>query len=384
MTDNASSSRPQNVRHRVLFFQSNLAGGGAERTLLNVINGLDRERFQPLLVLNKAEGPYLSALHDDVEVVEVGASRLRNSLPGLVRQIRRFRPDLCFATLHGPSVVLWLAAMAARSKVPLILRESNNHTAMGTSSRSLGGRLVGAAFRRAYKVVCLSDGVNADVRKRYSGVEATTIYNPIDLAGIHQATKEESVPVGPSWLPQPERNTLEVLGVGRLIKQKGFDLLIRALSSIKDIPWRLTILGEGSERKALEEMADALGVADRIALPGFLQNPYRWMAEADLFVLSSRWEGFGHVVAEAMASGVPVLATRCPSGPDEIIHDGVDGRLCEPNSADDLARALKDILADPGMRATFSMNARESVIRFDTVTIVSQYEALFLEATAAV
>ena len=170
--------------------------------------------------------------------------------------------------------------------------------------------------------------------------------------------------------------------VGALEYQKGHDLLIRALGQLGHIPLRLKIVGDGSEKSRLVRVAEDLGVSERVAFFPFQQNPYASMARADLFVLPSRWEGFGHVVAEAMACGVPVLAARCPAGPDEIITDGVDGSLCAPNSTSALAHHIEKLWGEPSTRERYAAAGRESVKRFDVRSIVPEYERLFLEVSA--
>jgi len=361
---------------RVLVFQSDLHGGGAERTVLNLVNGLDRDRYAPTLVLNRATGSYIDEVRADVPVVELGSSRLRNSLWPLVREIRRQQPDICFATLQGPSFLLWLARTMARTRAPLVLRESNNWTARGVPVTSLSQRAVGLAYRRADCVVCLSNGVNEDVKRRQGDVRTRTIYNPIDVAGIRLAADDRSKP-GPPWGPVGERDVVELVAAGRLTRQKGFDLLLDAVASMRELPWRLTILGEGPDESKLIEQARSLDLSDRVDFPGFIANPYPWLAAADLFVLSSRWEGFGHVIAEAMALGTPVLSTRCPSGPDEIIEDGTDGVLCEPDSAESIAASLRELILYPERCADLGGRGRDSVTRFDAARIVAEYEALF-------
>ncbi len=361
---------------RVLVFQSDLGGGGAERSALNLVNGLDRTRFAPALLLNKAVGPYIASVRDDVPVIEIGARRMRGALFGLIREIRRQRPDILFSTMQGPSVMLWLARTLARSKAPLVLRESNNWTARGVSPRSIGQRVVGLAYRSADRVVCLSEGVNQDTRRRYGNVATQTIYNPVDVLGIARQAADRTGII-PGWKPKTDRDTIQLLAAGRLTRQKGFDLLIDAAANITDLPWHLTILGEGPDRGKLLEQIRSRGLQDRVSLPGFVPNPYPWFADADLFVLSSRWEGFGHVIVEAMATGTPVLSTRCPSGPDEIIQDGATGVLCDPDSADALATALRALISDEPLRQQLASAAQETPTRFDVPTIVGQYEALF-------
>lgn len=366
------------TRPRVLFVLPSLAGGGAERTVLNLLNHLDLERFTPTLVLFQLEGPYLSLLRDDIEVVVINR-RTRSALFPLARQIRRLRPHLVFSTLLLSNVVAVAARLLSLHPAVSIVRESNHQTAAGRATTGLQGRAVGWAYRRAHRVVSLSVGVAADVRERYglSSERTCVIYNPVDLQHV-QTLSAEPLPAEVRY-PYPGR--FNVLAVGRFMPQKGFDLLIRAMASLRDTHWHLTILGEGREREALERLAAELSVASRVDFPGFQQNPYSWMARADLFVLSSRWEGFGHVIVEAMACGTPVLATRCPSGPAEIIEDRVDGRLCAI-TVEDLAERIAELADSPEDRRRYAEAGRVTVKRFDVQAIARQYEDLFLEAIA--
>ena len=364
---------------RILFFLKSLSGGGAERTVLNVVNHLDRTRFEPVLALSSASGHYMDLVRDDVRLAELGGIRVRYGVLALARTIRRLRPALAFATLQQANVALQIAAALSMTGVPTVLRESNYQSLPGRRRGGLLDRAVGWSYRRARHVVALSDGVNRDVRARY-GVSAKrimTIYNPVEIDEIARLAATE-----PEGYAPPPAGSFHVVGAGRLTRQKGFDLLIRALARLNAFPWHLTLLGDGPDRAALEDIARELGVGERVSMPGFVKDPYGWMARADLFVLSSRWEGFGHVIVEAMACGTPVLATRCPAGPDEIITDGTDGRLCAPDSVEALAGALAELAGAPDERRRLASAALASCRRFDVGVIVPQYEQLFENVVA--
>lgn len=365
-------------RLRILVVLPDLSGGGAQRTVLNLVNHLDRRRFEPVLALYRRQGPLLESLRSDVRVAELGCRRPRVSIVPVARCIRRLRPDLVFSTLIYTNTATVLGHTLARTPAPVVIRETNNHTVAALRIPPGVAWLVRWSYRRANTVVTLSDGVRADVIRRYDlpAVQVVTIYNPVDVAGVRRRCQEPAPPI-PGWSDRPDRPRL--IAVGRLERQKGFDILLDAVARLR-VPASLAIVGQGAEEQALREQARRLGVEDRVVLAGFRENPFPYVAAADLFVLSSRWEGFGHVVVEAMACGSPVLATRCPSGPDEIITDGVDGRLCEVGSPDALARHIDELLADADMRKRYAERARESLGTFDVSAIVRRYEALFERA----
>ncbi len=153
------------------------------------------------------------------------------------------------------------------------------------------------------------------------------------------------------------------LGIGRLHPQKDFESLIRAFASVRAArPARLMILGEGEERARLEALVASLGLTDDVLLPGFLDNPYRFLSRAGAFVLSSRWEGLPTVLIEALACGAPVVSVDCPSGPDEILQGGRIGRLVPPGSTDAIAAAMLASLDNPGPREAGLARAQDFAI----------------------
>jgi glycosyltransferase involved in cell wall biosynthesis len=364
---------------KVLLVLPSLGGGGAERTFVNLANRLDRDRFAPAFALVRREGAYLGALRGDVTVFDLAKRRPHHAILTLARLFRRESPDVILATVPRMSLATFFAWRLSRVRSACLVRESMHVTTEGLPVGSLPSRLIGCAYRNATALLCLSRGVADDCAWRY-GIpreRIAVIYNPIEIAAIRAQAREPLSDRSP--LGDPNDKRFRIVAAGRLVPQKGFDLLLGALADLREVDWHLTLLGEGPERGALEELVRRLGIASRVRFEGFQSNPYAYMARADLFVLSSRWEGFGHVVAEAMASGVPVLATRCPSGPDEIVTDGEDGRLCAPDSARALLDALRELSADEPLRKRLVARAAATVERFDAAAIVKQYESLFLE-----
>jgi len=177
-------------------------------------------------------------------------------------------------------------------------------------------------------------------------------------------------------IPPPEQRRPCIVGVGRLSPEKGFDLLIRAFARIAPWypEWTLHILGEGPQRRALEVLADSLGVRNQVRLAGWNDRPETALLEAGVFALPSRYEGFPNALLEAMACGLPCAASACDSGPAEIIRDGVDGLLVPPENADALADALRQLVSDEAKRARLGRRAAEVASRFSMETFFARWD----------
>jgi GalNAc-alpha-(1->4)-GalNAc-alpha-(1->3)-diNAcBac-PP-undecaprenol alpha-1,4-N-acetyl-D-galactosaminyltransferase len=166
-----------------------------------------------------------------------------------------------------------------------------------------------------------------------------------------------------------------LLAIGKLTRQKGFDLSIAAFAQVchQHPEWTMTILGEGEMRPALEHLCSKLGLEDRVFMPGIVKNIDAHLRKADIFVLSSRFEGFPVTLCEAMACGVPVIASNCLSGPREIVHDGIDGMLVRPDNVSALAIGLNQLMSDPGKRQYFSHHAPKVLDRFGIKPVMATW-----------
>jgi glycosyltransferase involved in cell wall biosynthesis len=215
-------------------------------------------------------------------------------------------------------------------------------------------------YPMADAVVAVSQGVARDLAA-ITGLPSHRIQvvpNPVVTPHLFRLAQE---PIAHPWLHDPERPV--IMGMGRLTRQKDFPTLLRAFAKVRaEKRCRLIILGEGGERFGLEALAGSLGIGDDVHLPGFVLNPYPYLAGAALFVLSSVWEGFGVVLAEAMALGVPVVATDCPSGPREILRDGQIAPLVPMGDPEALAGAMLDTLARPPAKATLQEAVAEYTV----------------------
>ena len=323
--------------------------GGVERMVLNLVEGFAARGVKVDLLAIRADSAHLGALPAGVRLIDLGVRHSALAVPPLARYLRRVRPDALLAAKDRAI----RAAVAARglAGVPcrIVGRLGTNLSAALEGRAGLARWLRVAPMRLFYPhvdhVVCVSDGVKADAARLTGLPDArlSVVRNPVvtpRLAALaadtvdHPWAADASVPL--------------ILGAGRLTEQKDFPTLIRAFARLRAArPARLVILGEGRGRARLERLAAELGVAADVALPGFASNPYAWMARTRLFVLSSAWEGSPNVLTEALALGVPSVATDCPSGPREILAGGRWGSLVPVGDDAALAAAMAATLDAP-------------------------------------
>ena len=384
VSHNGHGAAGRKGRLSVLLFTTALGGGGAEKHLLRVANHLDRERFRVSLALVKPEGEFEQALAPDVEKFHLnprrkGSTTLRalQSIGPLRRLLESERPDLVFSVIDLVNLVSVHAAGGAAARPRVVLGVQTPPSIAYDSRHPVSKlilRLLPRLYPRADHVVALSRGVAEDLvslSPRTRG-RVSVIHN----AGFEREVAE----LAREPLPADERPAGPlVVACGRLKPLKGFEYLIDALAEVrKTVPAHLWIVGEGEQRAALERNIKRLGLETCVRLLGFRSNPYRYMAAADVFVLSSLFEGFGNVIVEAMACGTAVVATDCPYGPREIIEDGVSGLLVKPASASSLARGILRVLGDEELKNRLASKGLERARDFEADAIADEYGELFL------
>lgn len=336
-------------RPLVMIFLPSLAGGGAERAITMVANGLADRGAEVMLVLGQRSGPYLDLVSPTVQVIDLGAKSMLQALPRLACQMRALRPAAVLSAMSHANVVVALAHRLSGSQARLVLSERAHMTSVLQEYQGLRMRATSALMRLTYpwadQVVAVSRGVAEDLPRHVpmSPSRIVTVYNPVIDEHLR---RQAEAPSRHRWLARPEVPV--VLAAGRLIPQKDFHTLLQAFARIRrQRRVRLVILGEGELRKELITLAEKLGVAGDVDLPGFEANPFAAMRAASVFVLSSRFEGLPGVLIQAMACGARVVSTDCPSGPREILEDGRWGALVPVGDPEALAGAVQAALDDP-------------------------------------
>jgi len=354
----------------VLFIVPTLRGGGAERVIVTLLRHLDPARFRIVLaVVDARAAVYRADVPASVEFVDLGCTRMRNAPLKILRLVWRVEPDVVFSTLAHLNLTLAALRSLMPRKSAFIGREGTIVTQMLSTFKHTG--LWRAAYRALYPrfdaVVCQSRYMQKDLIENYglAAEKTEVINNPVDLERV---TRD---------LPPRKRRVdvqapLRLVAAGRFGPEKGFDLLIEALALVRDLEISLCILGDGPLVAEIRGQILRLGLDGAVTLPGFQTNPFRYFAEADAFVLSSRFEGFPNVVLEALACGIGVIATPAVGGTREIL-EGVPGCvLASEVSAPALAAAIRDWATRP-----FDGIAPSVIDRYRASAIADQYARLF-------
>lgn len=357
---------------RIALFVPSLNGGGAERVMVLLANGIAERGLPVDLVTLCSEGTYRNEVSPDVNVVNLSARRMLLSIFPLLKYLRKSRPFALISALDYANIIAVCAQKLSLVATRVVVTEhSTLSISCANADRGLGRLvpfLVRHFYKRAHGILAVSSGV-ADDLARVLDIDREAIrvaYNPVVTEKMITRSYET---IDHPWLADGQQPF--ILAAGRLTGAKDFPTLIRAFKKLRDTDdVRLVILGEGSQREQLEKLVAELELEGTVLLPGFSDNPYAWMRRSALFVLSSAWEGFGNVLVEAMACGVPVVSTNCPSGPAEILENGKWGRLVPVGDADALAKAMHDSLTDAEPPSVITRSRR-----FDVSNAVDEYLA---------
>lgn len=389
-------------------------GGGAERVALTLAREFLERGLAVDLVMSHRDGPLAEEIPRAARIIDMEPSsrwsfRLaalrgprdlilplvlgakpgfaRRNAPPLARYLRRERPDVVVSIEPPYNLAALLASSWSGGAVPLLIVEQCDFghylSTMKREDQELFSPLIERLYPQAASIVAVSEGVARSLRG-YARIEADklrVIYNPIASASL---TAKAAEPVDHPWFREA---TPVVLAVGRLQPQKDPPTLLRAFAQLRSVrPARLVILGAESDpdyRAHLEALVDELAIRSDVAFLGFVRNPFAYMARAAVLVLSSRFEGFGNVLVEAMACGTPVVSTDCPSGPAEILDEGVFGPLVPVGDEKALAEAVTRVLTDPPSASRLKQRAACFSVERATQSYLRLFEQLCTEGPRA-
>lgn len=356
---------------KVFVFVPSLKGGGAERVAVRLANAMSAKGLDVSLLVATDHGRYWDQVAPSVSLVRLRARRAVFCLIRLLSLIRSERPDVVLSTLKASNVLLVLLKPLIPRDIVVAIREASVYRRPRSIVDYFYVGLQRLFYRRADVFIVNSDGTLRSFAS--SGIRLPTrvekLFNPIYDASIERFA---AAPCNHPWVVNKE--TKLIVAIGRLVPEKGFETLLEAVSLLisKGRDVRCVIIGEGPLRESLIAQATSLGIAGKVDFAGFLENPFSLLKHADVFVLSSHWEGFGNVIVEALALNVPVVATDCPGGPVEILEHGKWGVLVPVAESRSLASAIEGVLL---VARRFDLKQR--ALDFDVDRIASEYLAVF-------
>ena len=373
-------------RRRICFVLPSLNGGGAERAAVQILNRLDPERWDRSLFLFAREGPYLADVDPSIPIHDAATSSRIGRWRALRNYVADERPDVVMAFLSFFSALTAVRAALTRAKVvfnlqtPMsaFLTDADYHwrrrwhkAAFATVTR--------VGYGAADLIIATSHGVARDLTAAF-GIDPDCIRvlsNPVDLDRVRTAIAE---PIETGILPPGDAPL--IVAAGRLAEAKNYPLMIEAFAMLRQrMPARLCILGQGELESELRQLIFARGLSGAVSLAGFQANPWNYIAQADVFLLTSRYEGFGNVLIEAMACGVPVIATAS-AGTRDIVQHGSDGLLIEAHTAAAVADVLHKLLSDRAQLERLRAGASRATEKFGLSSTVARYDAALREVIA--
>lgn len=348
--------------------------------MVQIAKGLSSMGHAVEILLLKERGPLLKTIPSEVSVVSTRANRASMCVPNLISYLLRKKPD---AFLASPTSVtlpaIWASIMSPVDtrlvlRVPTVISQNDFYKNPKSMTDHIQVGLVRSLYPYVNHYIAISEGVKKDLQKNI-GVPSENIrviYNPsIDDEVETKCREDVSQPLLSKSMPV-------IMGMGRLTPAKDFTTLIESFDTLLNFTdARLIILGDGEKRPELESLVKTKGLESKVLLPGFVTNPFPYLREADVFVLSSTWEGFANVIPEALACGTPVVSTDCESGPREILRDGEFGELVDVGDAGTMAEAILRALENPPNPERLKARALD----FHIKTIVPKYESALLSSS---
>ena len=333
----------------ICFFTYNLTFGGAEKVVVYLANYFVLKGMEVTLLTISEGNDLQEAINPEIKIICLNKDKIINAIPSLIKFLKTNNVDNFVANIWPLTVVSSCIRLVSLKTKLLFIEHCNlseefrNQSVIFRFAQTASIRLF---YRFAHEVIAVSAGVKEDlVKKGVKESKVSVIYNPLEeLKGSRTIESTKNIE---KWINSKDK---KLISVGELKKQKNFPNLIKAIGILQKkyfIKLQLLILGDGPERKNIEEEISRQKLEGILFLPGWVNDPVPYLYLADLFVLPSDYEGFGVVITEALSTGLNVVSTNCKSGPSEILKDGELGYLCRVNDPDDLAKSINEALNNP-------------------------------------
>ncbi|MBF8436527.1 glycosyltransferase [Halanaerobiaceae bacterium Z-7014] len=363
------------MKIKIIFFLSNLDGGGAQRAVVNVINNINNNLFDIKLVLLNyhKDQAYSNLIPEFVDIIDLN-TRGRYSVFKIKNLIQKENPDICVATLPQVCKAVMIGHLLSNHNSKVIFRESNYRPKKNMSS--INFYLMKMTYKYCDYGIALTKKLKDQMINQYNiGHEKVKIiHNPIDLNYIKSQIQNKKIEIN--------KQHFNLVACGSLIKQKNFSMLIKSIKLVKKEDKynkiKLNILGTGPLKNKLEKLIKENNLINEVSLLGYKENPHKYMAESDLFILSSFYEGMPNVILESMACKTPVLSTDCPTGPKEILGNNKYGWIVPNNDIEAMANKIKYLFENREELIEMKEKSNERIKDFDVLKIAKKYEDLFL------
>lgn len=365
----------------ITFYLPNLNLGGIAQNSIKLAKEFAQNGHEVIFLLHHFSGEYVNVFPSNIRIVDMNDSNIFNILCFIKNFILYNRIDVFISARDfNNSIVLLLKHFYNIDNVHFMATCHTNAIEENRLFKSKFTKLktylymcmASLTYKWADSIVCVSRGV-ADATSKYTGIPISkirVIYNPIVEYDFYEKCKEN---IDEDFWNNPHGEKV-IVSVGRLTEQKNFELLIEAFKLVVECndKIKLYILGEGEKRMQLEQKIQELNLSSYVVLPGYVTNPYKYISNADLFVSSSSWEGFGNSIAEALATGAKIVSTNCPSGPAEILCDGKYGTLVPVNDKHILAKEILAQIFEDKDKNMADMRIKRG-LDFTVETIAKQY-----------
>lgn len=364
---------------KVLAIIYSLEGGGAERQFIHILKHLDRDRFDLEVCLLKATGAFIKHIPPDLKVYNLGKTGILSYIKTIYRLkkiVASTTPEIIYSRMWDANVVTILSKLFLKGVKPKVIINEEIPLSQNFKDTNFGKLrffITKLIYPHADIIVSISSEVTDDLINRFNlpAEKISYIPNMVDIGSVCSNSSNLDT-------LQPDNNIFTIISMGGLRIQKGYSDLIRAIKIVNQkFPCQLQILGTGTEETKLKKLAEELGISDKINFLGFLENPFEFIAKADVFAMASLYEGMPCVLLEAMALGMPTIFTDV-SGVRDVADDGREIIIVPIASPEIMADKIIFLKENPDYSKMLSENAQKRAVAFSTDAIIKKFESLFI------